>query len=182
MKTKIVLSSLAVMMFSASALATTPASYDTKFNVSANVPDSAHIVTPDGKPVTDVDIELTANGLVGNKMEAKSPLLMLWNNDVNKLDVTLVMDDSQSATGGAFTLYSTQGGVLNSMTYKINTIDGTGTKSFATSGATQDYTLTANGTHGQLPLQWQFVSDADYTALGQGQYTGVVYANVNAKA
>ena len=61
MKTKIVLSSLAVMMFSASALASTPASYDTKFNVRANVPDSAHIVTPDGKPVTDVDIELTAN-------------------------------------------------------------------------------------------------------------------------
>ncbi len=43
MKTKTMLSVLAGLVMSASAMASTPASYDTKFNVSANVPDSATI-------------------------------------------------------------------------------------------------------------------------------------------
>ncbi|QKJ88637.1 hypothetical protein PMPD1_3723 [Paramixta manurensis] len=180
MKTKVALSVLAGLAFSASALADTPASYDTKFNVSANVPDSAHITDPSGKPITDLDVVLTpaASGF----MEATTPVLKLWNNDVSKLEVTLIMDDSQAATGSNFTLYSTQGGALNDMTYKINAITSAGSKQFAASGATQDYTLVANGTHGELPITFNFVSDKQYTDLGQGNYTGVVYANVNAKA
>ncbi|NIH92223.1 hypothetical protein FHW31_003698 [Enterobacter asburiae] len=180
MKTKSAIAILTGLVLSASAMADTPASYDTKFNVSANVPDSAHITDPSGKPITDMDVVLTpaASGF----MEATTDIVKLWNNDVNKLDVTLTLDDSQSATGGDFTLYSTEGGTLNSMTYKINAISSEGTKQFATSGSAQDYTLVANGTHGELPVKFHFVSNKAYTDLGQGNYTGVVYANVNAKA
>lgn len=176
MKTKVALSVLAGLVMSASALAATPQSYDTRFNVSANVPDSAMIVDPSGKPVTDVDVVLVP--AASGYMEAQTDTLMLWNNDVTKLDVSLVMDDSQSATGDAFTLYSTQGGTLNSMTYKISTITSAGSQEFAKSGDSKDYALKANGTHGEMPVVFKFVSDKAYDALGQGNYTGVVYANV----
>lgn len=176
MKAKILLSAVIASALSASAFAATPASYDTKFNVSANVPDSAMITDPSGKPVTDLDVELIP--AASGKMEAETQLLKLWNNDVTGTDVSLTMDDSQSATGDAFTLYSTQGGSLHSLTYQISTISESGTQSFATSGDTMDYALTANGTHAELPVVFKFVSDADYNTLGQGHYTGVVYANV----
>ncbi|RWR03295.1 hypothetical protein ED28_03085 [[Pantoea] beijingensis] len=180
MKTKVALSVIAGLAFSATAFASTPASYDTKFNVSANVPDSAHITDPDGKPVTEVDVVLVASP--SGKMEATVGDLYLWNNDVNKLDVSLILDDAGVGAGAPFTLKSTQGGTLNKMTYSIETIDSAGTKKFATSGASQDYTLTANGTHGEHEVAFHFISDEDYDKLGQGHYTGVVYANVNAKA
>jgi len=176
MKAKVLLAALIGTAISASAFAATPASYDTKFNVSANVPDSAMITDPSGVPVTDVDVELVP--AASGKMEAETQLLKLWNNDVSGLDVSLTMDDSQAVTGDAFSLYSTQGGSLKNMTYTISTVTDAGTTDFATSGDTNDYTLNANGTHGELPVVFRFVSDADYTALGQGHYTGVVYANV----
>ncbi|AJQ98921.1 hypothetical protein M988_2330 [Hafnia paralvei ATCC 29927] len=179
MKTQTMLSVLAGLVMSASAMASTPASYDTKFNVSANVPDSATITDPGGRPITDMDVELTP--AASGYMEAQTTALKLWNNDVTKLEVALTLDDSQSVTGDAFTLYSTQGGTLNDMTYKISTITAAGSQEFAASGDSKDYTLNANGTHGELPLMFKFVSDKKYDALGQGNYTGVVYANVNAK-
>lgn len=179
MKTKIVLSALTGLTMSASALAATPQSYDTRFNVSANVPDSAMITDASGKPVTDLDVELVP--AASGRMEAQTAALKLWNNDVTKLDVALTLDDSQSATGDAFTLYSTQGGTLNAMTYKINSITSAGSQEFAKSGDSSDYSLQANGTHGELPVMFKFVSDKNYTELGQGNYTGVVYANVVAK-
>jgi hypothetical protein len=176
MKAKLLLSVIVASALSASAFAATPASYDTKFNVSANVPDSAMITDPSGKPVTDVDVEMTP--AASGKMEAETQLLKLWNNDVTGTDVSLTMDDSQSATGDAFTLYSTEGGTLHNMTYQISTISDSGSQSFAASGDTMNYTLTANGTHAEQPVVFKFVSDADYNTLGQGHYTGVVYANV----
>ena len=177
MKTKVALSVLAGLVMSASALASTPQSYDTRFNVSANVPDSAKIIDPSGKPVTEVDVVLVAKE--SGYMEAETDTLKLWNNDVTKLDVSLVLDDSQSATGEAFTLYSTQGGTLNTMTYKISTVTTAGTQEFAKSGDSKNYALTAQGTtHADMPLRFRFVSDKTYDALGQGNYTGVVYANV----
>lgn len=180
MKTKVALSVLAGLMFSASALAATPASYDTKFNVSANVPDSVHITDPSGRPVTDIDVVMTA--AASGYMEAQTPPLKIWNNDVSKLDVTMVLDDGQAASGSAFTLYSTQGGTLNPMSYQIKTLTSAGFKTFATSGVSNDYTLVANGTtHSELPVVFQFVSDGKYDTLAQGNYTGVVYANVSTK-
>ena len=182
MKSKIVivLPSLAALIMSASALAVTPQSYDTRFNVSANVPDGAMITDPSGKPLTDLDVELVpaASGF----MEAQTAVVKLWNNDVEKLEVSLTLDDSQSASGDAFTLYSSQGGALNSMTYKISAITGDGTNIYDTSGKSYDFTLKANGTHGELPITFKFVSDKNYTDLGQGNYSGLVYANVVAKA
>lgn len=179
MKTKIVLSALAGLIVSASALAATPQSYDTRFNVSANVPDGAMITDPSGKPVTDLDVELVP--AASGRMEAQTVALKLWNNDVTKLDVALTLDDSQSATGEAFTLYSSQGGTLNSMTYKITSLTSAGSSEYAKSGDSADYSLQANGTHGELPVMFKFVSDKNYTDLGQGNYSGVVYANVVAK-
>lgn len=180
MKTKIALSILSGLVMSVSALAATPDTYDTRFNVSANVPDSAMITDPSGKPVTDLDVEMIP--AASGRMEAQTVALKLWNNDVTKLDVALTMDDSQSATGDAFTLYSTQGGTLNSMSYKVSTVTSAGTQEFANSGETYDYSLVANGTHGELPVFFKFVSDKNYDELGQGNYTGVVYANLAAKS
>jgi hypothetical protein len=179
MKAKIAVSVLAGLMMSASALAATPQSYDTRFNVSANVPDSAMITDPSGRPVTDLDVELIP--AASGRMEAQTIALKLWNNDVASLDVALTMDDSQSATGDSFMLYSTQGGTLNSMSYKVSTVTSAGTQEFAMSGDSQDYSLVANGTHGELPVVFRFVSDKNYDELGQGNYTGVVYANLVAK-
>ncbi|AKG68203.1 hypothetical protein WN53_03085 [Serratia fonticola] len=180
MKKIFALSLITGAMFSASVFAATPASYDTKFNVSANVPDSAHITDASGRPLTDLDVELkpAASGF----MEATTPALRLWNNDVAKLEVSLILDDGQNASGGAFTLYSTDRDTLSSLSYKINTITEVGQKAYVKSGDSQDFTLQANGTHGELPVAFKFVSDAKYSELGQGNYTGVVYANVNAKA
>jgi hypothetical protein len=45
------------------------------------------------------------------------------------------------------------------MTYKISTITAAGSQEFAASGDSKDYTLNANGTHGELPLMFKFVSD-----------------------
>lgn len=179
-KQKIAFAVLAAFMVSGSAFATQPASYDTKFNVSANVPEGAIITGPDGTPITDVDIELVANGS-SKKMEALSPELYLWNNDVSKLDVSLVMDDKTAPTGSQFSLTSTQDGRLQKMTYSINTITTGPQQTFTNSGDSKDFTLAPNGSHGELPIVFHFVSDADYNAIGQGHYTGVVYANVNAK-
>ena len=179
MKTTLILSAIAGLALSTSALAATPTSYDTKFNVSANVPDSVKITDPSGRPITDLDVALVP--APSGKMEAETTALKLWNNDVKKLDVSLTLDDSQSATGDAFTLYTTQGGKLDTLTYKISTFTTTGSQLFSASGETKDFTLSANGTHGELPVVFKFVSDKNYDALGQGQYTGVVYANVVAK-
>lgn len=180
MKTQVALSVLAGLVFSASALADTPASYDTKINVSANVPDSAHITDASGKPITDLDVVLkpASSGF----MEATTPVLKLWNNDVEGRDVSLIIDDSQAANGGSFILYSRQGGVLNSMTYRIDTMTTAGTTRYTTSGQSEDFALVANGTHSELPITFNFISDARYADLGQGNYTGVIYANVNARA
>ncbi|MFI8416072.1 hypothetical protein ACQKDS_06355 [Serratia sp. NPDC078593] len=179
MKTKVIITALAGLLVSASSLAASPANYDTKFNVSANVPDSAKITDPSGRPITDMDVELVP--AASGKMEAQTAALKLWNNDVNKLDIALTLDDSQSATGGAFTLYSTGGGKLSDLTYKISAVTGNGSQEFATSGESKDFSLVANGTHGELPVAFKFVSDKKYDELGQGMYTGVVYANVVAK-
>lgn len=179
MKTKILISALAALAMSTSALATTPQSYDTRFNVSANVPDGVMITDPSGKPVTDFDVALVP--AASGRMEAQTIALKLWNNDVTKLEIGLTLDDSQSAAGDAFTLYSAQGNTLNTLNYKISTITNAGTKEFAVSGDAFDYTLQANGTHGELPVIFKFVSDKNYSELGQGNYTGVVYANVVAK-
>ncbi|MTH45584.1 hypothetical protein [Intestinirhabdus alba] len=178
MKAK-VLSAIAVMAVSASALAASPSNYDTKFNVSANVPDSAMITDPSGRPITDLDVVLTP--AASGKMEAQTEQLALWNNDVSKLDVSLTLDDSAVATGSPFTLYSTQGDVLNNMTYQISSITADGAQQFTKSGDSKDFSLKANGTHGEMPVRFKFVSDANYTDIGQGNYTGVVYANVVAK-
>ncbi|GLR07776.1 hypothetical protein COO59_10185 [Mixta theicola] len=179
MKTKFILSAMTGLALSASALAATPVSYDTKFNVSANVPDSAKITDPSGRPITDMDITMTP--AASGKMEAETSALKLWNNDVEKLEVLLTLDDSQAATGDAFRLYSTQGGKLDEMNYKISTFTNTGSQVFSASGDTKNYTLGANGTHGELPIVFKFVSDKNYDALGHGLYTGVVYANVVVK-
>lgn len=180
MKTNVAISVLALLV-SSSAFAVTPAKYDTKFNVSANVPDGVYISTPDGTPVTDVDIELVANAASG-KMEAMSPELSLWNNDVSRLEIALIMDDAVIATGNQFSLTSTQGGRLQKMTYNINTVTDGPQQTFTNSGDSKYFSLKVNGTHGELPIMFHFISDADYKELGQGHYTGVVYANVNAKA
>jgi len=180
MKNKVTLSILSGLLISSSVFAITPSSYDTKFNVSANVPEGAVISYPDGTPVTDIDVELVPNASSG-KMEGVTKELTLWNNDIAKLDVSLTFDDSIVATGSKFSLTSTQGGQLRKMTYNINTLTNGPQQTFVNSGDSKDYTLTANGTHGELPILFHFVSDADAKALGQGYYTGVVYANVNAK-
>jgi hypothetical protein len=73
MKTQTMLSVLAGLVMSASAMASTPASYDTKFNVSANVPDSATITDPGGRPITDMDVELTP--AASGYMEAQTTAL-----------------------------------------------------------------------------------------------------------
>ncbi|HBN0576922.1 TPA: hypothetical protein L1N21_000995 [Escherichia coli] len=174
-----VLSAIVAIAISGSALAATPQSYDTKFNVSANVPDSAMIIGPGGRPITDLDVVLTP--AASGKMEAQTEQLSLWNNDVNSPEVSLTLDDSSVADGGAFTLSSTQGDVLNTMTYKISTVTADGAQEFAQSGDSKDYTLKANGTHAEMPVVFKFVSDADYSTIGQGNYSGVVYANVVAK-
>lgn len=170
---------LAALMFSTSALAAAPEKYDTKFNISANVPDSANITDPSGRPITDMDVVMKP--AASGKMEVETPPLKLWNNDVQKLEVGLTLDDSNSANGDAFTLFSNQGEALNSMTYKIVTLTSTGSQVFATSGTTKDYSLVANKTHGELPIIFRLVSDKDYDQLGQGMYKGTVYANVVAK-
>ncbi|EMF04254.1 hypothetical protein [Serratia marcescens] len=181
MKIKVALSVLASLMFSASALAATPASYDTKFNVSANVPDSVRITDPSGRPVTDLDVVMKA--VASGYMEAQTPPLKIWNNDMTKLEVSMTLDDSQAASGSAFTLYSTQGSTLNHMSYKITTLTSDGLKTFATSGESNKYTLvaTTGATHSELPVVFRFVSDSKYDSLAQGNYTGVVYANVSTK-
>ena len=176
---KLILTTLAGLSLSASALAATPASYDMKFNVSANVPDSAKITDPSGRPITNMDVELVP--AASGKMEAETQALKLWNNDVDKLSVMLTLDDSQSSTGSAFKLYSTQSGKLSEMTYKVSTFTSAGSQLFSTSGESKEYTLAANGTHGELPVVFKFVSDQNYDALGQGLYTGVVYANLVVK-
>ncbi|QHM73472.1 hypothetical protein [Mixta intestinalis] len=177
MKTKFMLSVLAGLVVSASAMASAPASYDTKFNVSANVPDSVKITDPDGRPVTEVDVVLEA--APSGKMEAEVRDLKLWSNNVADTAVQLVMDDAGVATGDAFTLVNTDGGTMKSMTYKINTvIEGADAQYFNNSGDSNDYTLTVNGTHAELPVAFQFTSIDNYDTLGQGLYTGVVYANV----
>lgn len=175
MKIKVVLS-LAGLLVSASALAATPQSYDTRFNVSANVPDGAMITDPSGRPVTDLDVELVP--AASGRMEAQTSALKLWNNDVTQLNVRLTLDDSQSASNAPFTLYSTQGGTMNEMTYKITSITSAGSHEFTNSGGEADYTLMANAGHGELPVVFKFVSDKEYQSLGQGNYSGVVYANV----
>jgi hypothetical protein len=179
MKTKFMLSVLAGLVVSASAMASTPASYDTKFNVSANVPDSVKITDPDGRPVTEVDVVLEA--APSGKMEAEVRDLKLWSNNVADTSVELVMDDAGMATGEAFTLFNTDGGTMKSLAYKIATATTAGPQEFVNSGDSNDYTLTVNGTHAELPVAFQFTSIADYDTLGQGLYTGVVYANVVAK-
>lgn len=179
MKTKFILSAFAGLVLSASALAATPASYDTKFNVSANVPDSAKITDPSGRPITDIDVMLRP--AASGKMEAETQALKLWNNDVQKLTVLLTLDDSQAATGAPFKLYSTQNGKLDEMTYQITTLTSAGSQVFTTSGQSREYTLGANGTHGELPVVFKFISNQNYDALGQGLYSGVVYANVVVK-
>lgn len=177
---KIALALLTVLA-SASVLAVTPANYDSKFNVSANVPEGAFISDPNGNPVTDVDIELTVNPQT-NKMDALSPELALWNNDSSKLEVSLIMDDAIVATGNQFSLTSTQNNRLQKMTYNISTITASGVpQKFVNSGDSKDFTLTANDKVASMPIVFKFESDAEYKALGQGYYKGVVYANVNVK-
>lgn len=170
---------LAALGFSASSMAVTPESYDTKFNVSANVPDSAVITDPSGRPVTNLNVEMVP--APSGNMEALVPALKLWNNDLTKLEIALTLDDGNSAKGDAFTLMSTNGDVLNSMTYKIRSITSNGSKTFESSGDTYDYTLAANGKHGELPISFRFISNEPYSNIGQGAYTGTVYANVVAK-
>lgn len=184
---KFTISLLATLAMSASALAATPASYDTKFNVSANIPDDAKITDPGGMPITNMDIEMVP--AASGKMEGSSPMLKLWNNGIDKLNVSLILDDSQASTGEAFTLYSTQGGTLSDMSYQVSTItsdsdNGAKAKKFTNSGDTLDYTLKASADqkHGELPLVFKFVSTKNYSELSQGHYTGVVYANLVVKS
>lgn len=173
------LAAIATLLLPLAVTAATPGKYDTKFNVTANVPDSAMITDPGGRPVTDMLVELTP--AASGKMEAQTTALRLWNNDVSKLEMSLTLDDGNAATGGAFNLTSTQGDVLNDLTYKITTISANGNQEFANSGDTKDYTLLPNGSHGELPVFFRFVSDRNYDQLGQGSYSGTVYANVVAK-
>lgn len=180
MKIKIVLPALAALILSASALAATPENYDTRFNVSAKVPDGSMITDPGGKPISDLDVVLLP--AASGRMEAQTIALKLWNNDVTKLSVALTLDDSQSGTGDEFRLYSTQSGKLDEMTYKINAITSTASKEYAKSGDSSDFTLLENGSHGELPVMFKFVSDKKYSELGQGNYSGLVYANVAAKS
>lgn len=170
---------LGAMVFSASALAAAPASYDTKFNVSANVPDSAMITDAGGRPISDINVEMVA--AASGRMEATVPALKLWNNDPQKLEVTLTLHDGNVSDNQPFNLFSTQGDVLNSMTYEIHAITSGAPKKFPTSGSNNDFTLLSTGSHGELPVVFRFVSNEEYKDLGQGHYSGTVYANLSAK-
>ncbi|KGA32968.1 hypothetical protein [Pectobacterium odoriferum] len=179
MKTKLLMTAMAGLLASSAAFAATPGSYDTKFNVSANVPDSARITDPSGRPVTELDVVLEP--APSGKMEAQTVPLKLWNNNVSNLDISLKLDDSQSADGSKFTLYGTDGNTLSSLTYQINTITEAGAQNYVNSGESKVFSLkAASANHAELPIVFKFVSDNEYEKLGTGKYTGVVYANVTA--
>lgn len=177
---------VAGMAFSTAVLATTPANYDTRFNVSAQVPDSVLITDPDGNPVTELDVRLTPNGsghadsqtsMSADTQNLKS--LRLWSNSSSDTAVKLTLDDSNVATGSAFTLNSTSGGQLNKMTYKVSTIEsGAAKKTFTNSGETKNYTLAPVGTHAEKEVAFLFESTAAYNSYTEGAYGGIVYANV----
>lgn len=177
---KIILPALAGLVISASALAVTPPKYDTKFNVSANVPDSVRLADENGNSITDMDVELVAKG---DKMEATTKRLMLWNNssDITKLNVQLTLDDSVKATGAPFNLSTiNSSNKLDDMEYTITAITKGDPQEFSNSGDTKNYTLEAQTDHSSLPIAFRFVSVKDVKNLGEGHYSGIVYANLNA--
>ncbi|WPM84876.1 hypothetical protein QNH14_21865 [Apirhabdus apintestini] len=181
MKATFAIATLAGLVFSASALAVTPTSYDTKFNVSANVPDSTYISDGDGNPVTEVDVVLEA--VSSGFMEAKTDTLFMRSND-KAANVTMTLDDSVQGKNEPFKLWSSDNG-LQEMSYKITANAGGSAAGalYAASGDVHDFTLAndAGKSYSQSPVIFHFVSDEKSVNLAQGNYKGVVYANVAAK-
>lgn len=180
MKNKYLLTGITALLMSATAFASVPGSYDTKFNISANVPDSATITDGSGRPITDLDSEMVP--APSGKMESATEVLKLWNNDKTKLAVTLKLDDSQAADNDPFTLYTSQGNSLSSLTYKVHVVSSGLNTVFTKSGESKPFMLVANGEHGELPVRFKFISDKAYKDLPQGHYSGVIYANLSVAA
>ncbi|QCT20898.1 hypothetical protein FEM41_15215 [Jejubacter calystegiae] len=180
MKLKSTIATLAGLVISASAMAATPSSYDTKFNVSANVPTGVYISDPDGNPVTEVDVVLTAQP--SGFMEAVTDQLRLRNNDPTGVKVSMILDDSLASTGSPFALWSNAGGSLKSMKYTIQAMTtAASSATFTNSGDSSDFTLSnVQSGFADEPVQFKFVSVDKSLDIAKGYYTGVVYANVNA--
>ncbi|WP_159565995.1 hypothetical protein [Budvicia diplopodorum] len=179
---------VAGMTFSTAVLATTPANYDTRFNLSARVPDAVSITDPEGNPVADLDVRLTPNGSghadLRTTMSADTQnlqALRLWSNTVGATTtkVKLTLDDGNVSTGTAFALNSTSGGQLNKMSYKVSTIGAGAPKvNFTNSGEQKEYTLTTTGTHAEKDVAFVFESTAAHNTYAGGAYGGVVYATL----
>ncbi|AKJ43171.1 hypothetical protein [Pragia fontium] len=184
MKIKILLPTLIGMTYAAAALAVSPGNYDTRFNISAQVPGSAMITTPEGTPITQLDIHLIPSGspyaapatLSADTVSIRP--LRLWSNSSSDDKVRLTLDDGNSATGRPFTLNSSSGAQLNKMEYKISTIDHSGKKAFLYSGAQHDYILTRHVGYAEQEIAFVFESQRVHNAYKPGDYSGVVYANV----
>ncbi|AKJ41129.1 hypothetical protein [Pragia fontium] len=181
---------VAGLAFSSAALATKPANYDMRFNISAEVPDSVLITDPEGNPITELDIRLTPAGSshAGSTQSMSADTqsiqsLRLWSNVITDTKVKLTLDDNDVATGSAFALTSNAGGQLNKMNFKVSALETDAAKyDFVNSGDNKDYTLTTVGAgdtgHAEKEIAFVFESTKAYTDYSAGGYSGVVYANV----
>ena len=181
---------VAGLAFSGAALSAPVTNFDTRFNVTAEVPDGVLITDPDGNPVTELDIRLTPGGSghasATNTMSAdtlKVKSLRLWSNNVSDLKVKLTLDDQYASTGSPFQLNSTTGGQLNKIPFTVATIEsGAAKQTFVNSGDSKNYNMTAVGSgatgHTEKEVAFVFESTSAYNTYAAGGYSGVVYANV----
>ena len=172
------------VLFSTAALATAPSHYDTRFNITAEVPDSAFITDPQGTPVTEIDLRLIPAGSHYARSTALSAdtlgvkPLRLWSNNSGDNRVKITLDDGNSANGAPFVLNSSSGSRLEQMNYKVSTIEGAERKEFLRSGADNSYVLTKQQNHAEKEIVFVVESRQAHNTYQPGSYGGVVYANV----
>lgn len=184
MKISLLISGVAGVLFSTAALATAPSHYDTRFNITAQVPDSAFITDPQGTPVTEIDLRLIPAGssyarstaLSADTLSVKQ--LRLWSNSRDDNRVKITLDDENSATGSPFALNSSSGSRSEQMNYKVTTIAGAERKEFLRSGAENSYVLTKRQNHAEKEIVFMVESRQAHNSYQPGNYSGVIYANV----
>lgn len=175
---------LAGLVLSAYAFATQPANYDTRFLLSAHVPESATITDAQGVPVTEIALSLTPSGsqhaapatLSADTLTVKP--LRIWSNSTEAERVRITIDDGQSATGQRFSLNGYGRNGPEKMEYTVSTVDDSGKKTFLYSGAQHDYTLTPMSTHAEKSIAFVFESSRAYGGYTPGNYSGIAYASV----
>lgn len=180
------LSGAASLMLVAASQATVPANYDTRFNITAQVPDSAFITDPQGTPVTEVDLRLIpagsqfANPITLSADTLSFKPLRLWSNNASDNRVKITLDDGNSGTGSPFVLNSYTGSQLKPINYKITTVEGNERKVFTRSGAEHNYALVKQDSHAEKEIVFVVESLQAHNTYKPGAYSGVVYANVAA--